>query len=133
MIIAKSRHAPESDWNRHGHDIAHLVEHVESRWKKDYPAGLSWHVVETRTATLEDLLQAPVLWISGKSAFELGPDAGPRLRRYIDEGGFVFAEGCCPSSGDFDARLRQLADPQWGSDSAQQRLAPRAAKRITAA
>ena len=56
VIVAKSRHAPDSDWNRHGHDIAHLVEHVESRWKKDYPAGLSWHIVETQTATLEDLL-----------------------------------------------------------------------------
>ncbi len=108
VIVSKSRHGPEPDWNRHGHDIAHLVEHVESRWKKDYPAGLSWHVVDTPSASLEDLLQAPVLWISGKTAFNLGPDAGPRLRRYIDEGGFVFAEACCPSSREFDTRLREL-------------------------
>ena len=108
VIVSKSRHGPEPDWNRHGHDVAHLVEHVESRWKKDYPAGLSWHVVDTPSASLEDLLQAPVLWISGKTAFNLGPDAGPRLRRYIDEGGFVFAEACCPSSAEFDARLREL-------------------------
>ncbi len=108
VIVAKSRHDPAADWNRHGHDIAHLVEHVEARWKKDYPAGLSWHVLETPSASLEDMLQAPVLWISGKTAFQLGPDAGPRLRRYIDEGGFIFAEACCPSSGEFDTRLRQL-------------------------
>jgi hypothetical protein len=124
VIVAKSRHAPESDWNRHGHDLAHLVEHVEARWKKDYPAGLSWHVVETQTATLEDLLQAPVLWISGKSAFQLGPDAGPRLRRYIDEGGFVFAEACCPSSGDFDARLRQLVGEIFPEPEYQLHLLP---------
>lgn len=110
VIVAKSRNAPEPDWNRHGNDIAHLVEHIEARWKKDYPAGLSWHVVDTPTATVEDLLQAPVLWISGKNAFNLGPDAGPRLRRYIDEGGFVFAEACCPSSAEFDRRLRELVD-----------------------
>ena len=119
VIVAKSRHDPVADWNRHGHDVAHLVEHVEARWRKDYPAGLSWHVLDTQTATLEDLLQAPVLWISGKSAFQLGPDAGPRLRRYIDEGGFVFAEACCPSSDQFDARLRQLVgeifpEPEYG-------------------
>jgi Domain of unknown function (DUF4159) len=124
VIVAKSRHAPDSDWNRHGHDIAHLVEHVESRWKKDYPAGLSWHIVETQTATLEDLLQAPVLWISGKSAFELGPDAGPRLRRYIDEGGFVFAEACCPASGDFDARFRQLVGEIFPEPEYQLHLLP---------
>ena len=40
VIVAKSRHDPGPDWNRHGHDVAHLVEHVERRWKKEYPAGL---------------------------------------------------------------------------------------------
>jgi hypothetical protein len=108
VIVAKSSHDPGSDWNRHGHDIAHLVEHVEAQWKKDYPAGLSWHVLDTPNATLDDFQQAPVLWLSGKNAFDLGADAGPRLRRYIDEGGFIFAEACCPSSGEFDRRLREL-------------------------
>lgn len=108
VIVAKSRHGPEDDWNRHGHDIAHLVEYVEGRWKKDYPAGLSWHVLDTPAAEHADLMQAPVLWLSGKSLFDLGPDAGRRLRAYIDEGGFVFAEACCPRSDEFDRRLRQL-------------------------
>lgn len=108
VVVAKSSHDPGNDWNRHGHDIAHLVEHVESQWKKDYPAGLSWHVLDTPNATLDDFQQAPVLWLSGKNAFDLGADAGPRLRRYIDEGGFIFAEACCPASGDFDRRLREL-------------------------
>ena len=110
VIVAKSRQAPGSDWNQHGHDIAHLVEYVEARWHDDYPAGLSWHVLDTPAAEREDLLQAPVLWLSGQKAFDLGPDAGPRLRRYIDEGGFIFAEACCPDSGGFDQRLRQLAE-----------------------
>jgi hypothetical protein len=108
VIVAKSRHGPEDDWNRHGHDIAHLVEYVEGRWKKDYPAGLSWHVLDTPVANHADLMQAPVFWLSGKVLFNLGPEAGPRLRAYIDEGGFVFAEACCPNSGEFDRRFRQL-------------------------
>lgn len=110
VIVAKSSHDPANDWNRHGHDIAHLVEHVEGRWRKDHPAGLSWHVLDTPTATLDDFRQAPVLWLSGKNAFDLGPDAGRRLREYIDEGGFIFAEACCPQSGEFDRRMRQLAE-----------------------
>jgi len=108
VIVAKSRHEPAADWNRHGHDIAHLVEYVEGRWRKDYPAGLSWHVVDSPSASVADLLQAPVFWLSGKTLFDLGPDAGKRLRQYIDEGGFVFAEACCPKSGEFDRRFRQL-------------------------
>jgi hypothetical protein len=110
VIVAKSRHLPDDDWNRHGHDLARLVDHVERRWKKDHPAGLSWHVVDTRAAGTEDLLQSPVLWISGREAFEAGADAGTRLRRYLDEGGFIFAEACCPDSDDFDARFRSLME-----------------------
>jgi hypothetical protein len=108
VIVAKSRHGPDIDWNRHGHDIAHLVEHVETRWKRDYPAGLSWHVVDVPSADVSDLLQAPVLWLSGKDGLELGQAAGERLRRYIDEGGFIFAEACCPRSAGFDRKFRQL-------------------------
>ena len=108
VIIAKSRHDPEADWNRHGHDVAHLVEYVEQRWRTDYPAGLSWHVVDTPRAQLDDLLQAPVLWLSGKTLFDLGPRAGARLREYIDEGGFIFAEACCSKSDNFDECFRGL-------------------------
>jgi len=124
VIVAKSRHGPENDWNRHGHDVAHLVEYVESRWKTDYPAGLSWHIVDTPTATVDDLLQAPVLWLSGRDSLNLGPDAGPRLRRYIDEGGFVFAEACCPASDAFDRRLRQLVTEIFPEPEYQLRLLP---------
>ena len=124
VIVAKSRHDPQSDWNRHGHDISHLVEHVESRWRKDYPAGLSWHILDTPSATLDDLLQAPVFWLSGKIAFDLGPNAGTRLRAYIDEGGFIFAEACCPASGDFDQQLRQLVGEIFPEPEYQLRLLP---------
>ena len=108
VVIAKSLHGPPDDWNRHGHDIAHLVEYVEERWRKDYPSGLSLHVLATPSATHADLMQAPVFWLSGKSLFDLGPDAGKRLRAYVDDGGFIFAEACCPKSSEFDRRLRQL-------------------------
>jgi len=124
VIVAKSRHGPDDDWNRHGHDIAHLVEHVESRWRDDYPAGLSWHIIDTPAATLSDLLQSPVFWLSGRDAFNLGPDAGGRLRRYIDEGGFVFAEACCPASSGFDRRLRQLVEEIFPEPEYQLHLLP---------
>ncbi len=124
VIVAKSRHGPEDDWNRHGHDVAHLVAHVERRWRSDYPAGLSWHVLDTPTASHADLMQAPVFWLSGKVLFNLGPDAGPRLRKYIDEGGFIFAEACCPRSGEFDRRLRQLVGEIFPEPEYQLRLLP---------
>jgi hypothetical protein len=110
VIVAKSRHLPDPDWNRHGHEVANLVRHIESRWKRDYPAGLSWHVVDTPSAGTDDLLQAPVLWLSGSQGIDLGPDAGKKIRAYLDEGGFIFAEACCPQSAAFDAELRRLME-----------------------
>jgi hypothetical protein len=110
VIVAKSRHQPDPDWNRHGHEIAHLVRHVEKRWQRDYPAGLSWHVVDTPSAGLDDLLQAPVLWLSGSQGLDLGPGAGKKLRAYLDDGGFIFAEACCPKSERFDADLKRLME-----------------------
>ena len=110
VIVSKSRHLPDPDWNRHGHEVAHLVRHVEQRWKRDYPAGLSWHVVDTPSAGLDDLLQAPVLWLSGSRGLDLGPGAGKKLRAYLDDGGFIFAEACCPESAGFDADLRRLME-----------------------
>jgi hypothetical protein len=124
VIVAKSRHGPEADWNRHGHDIAHLVEYVEGRWQKDYPAGLSWHVLDTPAADHADLMQAPVFWLSGKDLFNLGPDAGRRLRAYIDSGGFVFAEACCPRSEEFDRRFRQLVGEIFPEPEYQLNLLP---------
>ena len=110
VIVAKSRHEPSTDSNRHGHDIAHLVSHVEKKWRREYPAGLSWHVLDTPHAEVNDLLQAPVLWLSGKNEFDLGNQSGKKLRQFIDEGGFIFAEACCPSSEAFDSQIRKLIE-----------------------
>jgi hypothetical protein len=124
VIVAKSSHGPRDDWNQHGHEIAHLVEHVESRWKQDYPAGLSWHVIDTPSAQEADFAQAPVLWLSGKKALELGPDAGRRLRRAIDQGGFIFAETACPEGRDFDEQFRQLVTEIFPEPEYQLHLLP---------
>jgi hypothetical protein len=124
VIVAKSSHGPRDDWNQHSHEIAHLVEHVESRWKQDYPAGLSWHVIDTPSAQEADFAQAPVLWLSGKKALKLGPDAGRRLRRAIDQGGFIFAETACPEGRDFDEQFRQLVTEIFPEPEYQLHLLP---------
>ena len=49
--------------------------------------------------TVEDLLQSPVLYISGSQAPNLLPHA-KKLRDYVDRGGFIFAEACCSDPAD---------------------------------
>ena len=63
--------------------------------------------MDPEKANVEDLLQAPVLYISGSQAPALFPYAR-KLRDYVDRGGFIFAEACCADSARFDVALRQL-------------------------
>ncbi len=108
VLISKLKHPPDEDWNQHRHDVNNLARFVESRWKKD----LTWQVVDLRLASVEDLLQAPVLFLCG-SASPLPGDPAIReevvekLRDYLDRGGFLFAEAYCGEGG-FDKGFRDL-------------------------
>ena len=93
MLLGKLQHGHGDDWNRHRSDVANLTRYVESRWKRD----LTWQVIDLRLASVEDLLQTPVLYLCGSQS-PLPDEPGQRkelaqkLRDYLDRGGFLFAE-----------------------------------------
>ena len=103
VVMAKVKHGPGEDWNHHRNDTAHLVAFTERAWKMD----LTWQVYDTDAATVEDLLQAPVLFISGSQAPRMQGQE-KKLRDYIDRGGFIFAEACCKNGKGFDRGFREL-------------------------
>ena len=107
VVMAKLKHSTVDDWNLHPSDVANLTRYAESRWKRD----LTWQVVDLRSASVDDLVQTPVLFFCG-STDPLPSDEGQRaalaakLRAYVDRGCFLFAEGYC--GGEFDRGFRQL-------------------------
>ncbi|MFO0791907.1 MAG: DUF4159 domain-containing protein [Pirellulales bacterium] len=103
IVMAKIRYGEGDAWNQHRRDAAHLTEYTEEAWG----LGLTWQVMEPAKVNVEDLLQAPVLYISGSQAPALLPYA-QKLRDYVDRGGFIFAEACCSDSSRFDSAFRQL-------------------------
>src|SRR4051812_18267759 len=103
IIMAKVKYGEGDAWNQHRRDAAHLTEYTEEAWG----LGLTWQVMDPADATVEDLLQAPILYISGSQAPNLLPHA-KKLRDYVDRGGFIFAEACCSDSGRFNSVFRQL-------------------------
>jgi hypothetical protein len=103
IVVAKLKYGEGNDWNSHRRDAANLTVYTEESWE----LGLTWQVMDPESATVEDLLQAPVLYISGNQAPDLLPHA-QKLRDYVDRGGFIFAEACCADSSRFDAGFRQL-------------------------
>jgi hypothetical protein len=105
VLMAKLKHGPEEDWNHHPSDMPNLTAFVEQQWGLD----LTWQVFDPQAATAEDLLQAPVLFLSGSEPAEL-KGLEEKMRAYIDRGGFLFAEACCADGSDFGASLREFLD-----------------------
>ena len=95
ILLAKLKHEPSDDWNRHRGDAANLTHFVERKWRRD----LTWQVFDVRTASTDDLLEAPVLIINGRDGLSLSAAEKKKLRDYIDRGGFIFAQDCCRGNG----------------------------------
>jgi len=108
VLLAKLKHGGEDDWNQHRGDVANLTRFVESRWKRD----LTWQAVDLEAATIDDLMQSPVLYYCGREdPLPAAPEAqdalAKKLRGYVDRGGFLFAEAYSSGRG-FDAGFRKL-------------------------
>ena len=73
-------------------------------------------MVDPAAATVEDLLQAPILYLNGHEAPEFTGDAKKSLREYVDQGGFIMAEACC-SRPEFDRGFRALVAELFPEDA----------------
>ena len=113
----------EARWNQHADGLRQLVRHVERDWGRD----LTWQTIDANTASLEDLLQAPVLVMSGTEVFQLPAELSKRLKEYVDQGGCILFEaeggdGCGDASG-FERSVNQLCQ-SWFEGAGLERLPP---------
>ena len=105
VLMAKLQHQPGDDWNHHRRDAANLTRYVETKWE----LPLSWQVIDSEAAKVDDLLQAPVLFMNGHEAPQFSDAEVRNLREYLDQGGFLFAVASC-GGGEFDVGFRELID-----------------------
>jgi hypothetical protein len=103
VLINKVRHAPAADWENDPDDVRNLVDVVSRDWKH----LLTWQVVDPEFASVPDLLQAPVIFLNGHKAPVFSHQARQKLRDYVEQGGFIFADACC-GRAEFDAGFREL-------------------------
>ena len=103
VLINKLRHTPKGDWNNDPDDVRNLTNVVSRDWKN----LLTWQVVDPNVATVQDLLQAPIVFVNGHEA-PMFTEAGKKnLRDYVEQGGFIFAEACCGRT-EFDKGFHDL-------------------------
>ncbi len=103
VLINKLAHMPAGDWNNDPDDVRNLVGAVSRDWKN----LLTWQIVEPSNSSVQDLLQAPILFFNGHHAPEFSDAAKKNIREYVEQGGFLFVNACC-GDREFDRGFRQL-------------------------
>ena len=113
------------NWNLHPNDVRNLTEFISGlpRW----PKLLTYQEVDLEKVlaqgSVRDLLQAPILYLSGLDEPKFTDAQVQLLRSYVEQGGFIFAVNNCNGSG-FDDGIRSLAARLYASGDAQLKRLP---------
>jgi hypothetical protein len=118
------------DWNNDRNDLRNLVQFTSKHLFKGLP--LAWQTYDlmwAHTASREretagdnqqaevvaEMLQSPVFYITGHRSPRTRFTGTEKklLKRYVESGGFIFAEACC-SDPEFDRGFRGLVEDIWG-------------------
>lgn len=106
--IAVGKYLFESDDdNLHQKGVHYLTRNLEKAWGQK----LNWQEVRGVDATADDLLESPVLFMSGNRGFVMTDFQKEALKKYLENGGFLFADACQGEGCDraeFDRSFRDL-------------------------
>jgi Domain of unknown function (DUF4159) len=111
VLINKLSHLPRGDWNKDADDVRNMVGVVSREWNH----LLTWQAVDPSTATIQDMLQAPIAYFNGHMAPEFPVRARQNLREFVEQGGFIFAEACC-GRPEFDEGFKRLVKEVFPED-----------------
>jgi len=114
VLVNKLRHGPQGDWDNDVDDVRNLVNLVSQDWNH----LLTWQVIDPGSASVEDMLQAPIVFFNGHKAPVFSDVAVKNLRDYVDQGGFIVADACC-GRDEFDAGFRDLMKRVFPEESFQ--------------
>lgn len=128
VVIGRLRHGAgkerdDAPWNAHPDASRQLIRRLERNWGRE----LTWQTVTTDNAKVEDLLQTPLLVITGQEAMTLAERDQSLLKEFIDQGGSILFDanagpGCGPADA-FEQSVRQLCE-QWFPSAPLAPLAP---------
>jgi hypothetical protein len=106
----------ESNWNERPRDAANVTHWVG----KETETFLNWQIVNLKVP-VEELHDAPILYIAGNQTMDLKEEEEAKLRKYVEGGGLIVCNADC-SSQNFGNSLMKAPAP--GKASLAQRLFP---------
>lgn len=71
-------------WNQRPRDVANVVKWIGRQVERDF----NWQIVNL-DVSVDDLHDAPILYISGDQSLELSDEAQSRLKRFVQQGGLI--------------------------------------------
>jgi hypothetical protein len=110
LVFEKLQCGSKGEWNAHRRDLANLCAFFEKN--EEYP--VRWQVVTLETP-VEDLREAPILYISLNAPVQFTADEKKKLRQFTDAGGTILVEAVCGHVGVrswFQGLAREVW-PEW--------------------
>ena len=100
----------KGEWNNHRRDIANLTSYIEKIKEQMF----HWQIVSLR-APVEELHDAPVLYITAEKAPEFTDAHKKKLRQFADTGGTILLEASCgnPAVRKWANEFIKEVWPQW--------------------
>ena len=82
--------AAPANWNQRPRDVANLARWTGKMLEKD----LNWQIVNMQGG-VEDLHDAPILYISGNQVLNFSKDDKDKLKLYVEQGGMLLGHADC--------------------------------------
>jgi len=94
----------DGEWDRNRHDLENFTGALGEKIGKK----VTWQTTSL-DVSLQDLRQAPILYITGHEFPKFSDDEKKKLRQYVQTGGTLLCDACC-GSGEFDKGFRAFIE-----------------------
>jgi hypothetical protein len=98
----------EGFWNERPRDVANLTRYLG---KLTEVPNLGWQIVNLQERP-EDLLDAPLLYMSGSQLLKIAPADQLRLKNYVEQGGIIIGHADCGSAA-FAETFRKMGEAMF--------------------
>ena len=109
-ILYEKLQIANCEWNNHRRDIANLTSYIEKAKEQSF----HWQIVSL-VATVEELHDAPILYVSVETAPQFTDDEKKKLRAFTDTGGTILFEASCgaPAAKEWFTKFAKELWPEW--------------------
>lgn len=94
-------------WNQRPRDVANITRFVGEAAERD----LNWQIVDI-DGDVSDLFDAPIVYVSGKSAWKPNAKQIEKLRQFLEDGGLLLANADCGGAS-FAASVKELGQTMF--------------------